>query len=64
MAAGFAGPPAMTTRRRSTQCNFDEFDFRFKRLGTCHAAFRSRFAIAARAKPITCDMSIEPEPWA
>ncbi len=48
-------------RRKYLQTYLDEFDFRFNRRRTRHAAFRSLFAIAARAKPITYSMLTSPE---
>ena len=38
-----------------------EFVFRFNRRRTRHATFRSLFAIAIRAKPVTYNMLVAPE---
>ncbi|MCY4480857.1 MAG: IS1595 family transposase, partial [Rhodospirillales bacterium] len=39
----------------------DEFVFRFNRRKTRNAAFRSLFALALKAKPMTYNMLIKPE---
>ena len=48
-------------RRKYLQTYLDEFVFRFNRRRTRHAAFRSLFAIAVRAKPVTYNILVAPE---
>ena len=48
-------------RRKYLQTYLDEFVFRFNRRRTRHATFRSLFAIAIRAKPVTYNMLVAPE---
>ena len=51
-------------RRKHLQAYLDEFVFRFNRRKTHHAAFRSLFGLAVKAKPLTYNMLIKPEPCA
>ena len=48
-------------RRKHLQAYLDEFVFRFNRRKTRHAAFRSLFGLAVKAKPMTYNMLIKPE---
>jgi len=48
-------------RAKHLQSYLDEFVFRFNRRRARHAAFRSLFTFAVRAKPITYNMLIRPE---
>ena len=49
--------------KRPQDCR-DEFAFRFNRNRTGYAAFRSLFALAINAEPMTYTMLISPEPGA
>ena len=51
-------------RRKHLQVYLDEFVFRFNRRKSRQGAFRSLFALALKAKPITYNMLIKPEPAA
>ena len=51
-------------RRKHLQAYLDEFVFRFNRRKTRHNAFSSLFGLAVKAKPLTYNMLIKPEPCA